>query len=283
MAEIASLQEAVQTLIADHESVALEGFTHLIPQGAGHEIIRQGKKDLTLIRLTPDLIYDQLIGMGLVKKLIFSWGGNPGVGSLHRFRDAVEHQWPRELELEEHTHAGLANRYVAGASGLPFMVMKGYQGTDLLKNTTNAAVIDCPFTGEKVTAVAAINPDTTIIHAQQADRKGNVQLWGITGIQKEAAFSAKKVIVTVEEVVDKIEPRPHAVFLPSFTIDAVCKVPGGTYPSYALDYTKRDNQFYKKWDSISRDRNTFMNWMERHVLQTKNTEEFLRSLEGVVT
>jgi glutaconate CoA-transferase subunit A len=188
MSEVTSLREAVAGLVNDGDSVALEGFTHLIPTAAAHEIVRQKKRDLTLIRMTPDLIYDQMIGMGCASKLIFSWGGNPGVGSLHRFRDAVEKGWPLPLEIEEHSHAGMANRYVAGASNLPFAVLRGYVGTDLPKVTETIASIMCPFTGERLMAVPALNPDVTMIHAQQADRRGNVAIWGIVGIQKEAAL-----------------------------------------------------------------------------------------------
>src|SRR5438270_9497422 len=177
MAEIVSLAEAVERAIADGDTVAMEGFTHLIPFAAGHEVIRQRRRDLTLVRMTPDLVYDQLIGAGCASKLVFSWGGNPGVGSLHRFRDAVEHSWPGPLELEEHSHAGMANRYVAGASGLPFAVLRGYSGTGLMdaKEMDSARPITCPFTGEVLTAVSALNPDVTIIHAQRADTSGNVQ------------------------------------------------------------------------------------------------------------
>src|ERR1019366_5112275 len=195
MARISSLAEAIQSAIRDGDTVALEGFTHLIPHAAGHEIIRQGRKRLTLIRMTPDLIYDQLIGMGCVDKMVFSWGGNPGVGSLHRFRDAVEHGWPQSLEIEEHSHAGLTNRYVAGASGLPFAVLRGYEGTDLLPLLKTVAPISCPFTGERLTAVAALRPDVAIIHAQQADRRGNVLLWGIPGVQKEAVLASARSLV----------------------------------------------------------------------------------------
>ena len=194
----ASLHDAIEELVHDGDTLALEGFTHLIPVAAGHEIIRQGRRDLTVIRMTPDIVYDQLIGAGCVRKLVFSWGGNPGVGSLYRFRDAVEHGWPRPLEIEEHSHAGMANRYVAGASGLPFAVMRGYRGTDLVTQTETLAPITCPFTGEELTAVPAINPDVTIIHAQQADRAGNVMLWGIIGVQKEALLAARRALVTVE-------------------------------------------------------------------------------------
>lgn len=267
MAVIRTLSEAVAELIHDGDSVAMEGFTHLIPFAAAHEVIRQGITDLTLIRMTPDLIYDQLIGAGLVRKLVFSWGGNPGVGSLHRFRDAVENGWPRPLELDEHSHAGMANRYVAGASGLPFAVLRGYRGSDLATRTDTVATITCPFTGEELAAVAAINPDVTVIHAQQADREGNVQFWGLTGVQKEAALAARRVLVTVEEIVDELEPRPGGVILPSWVVTAVAEVPGGAHPSYAAGYSVRDNAFYRAWDEISRDRERFLTWLRENVLQ----------------
>jgi glutaconate CoA-transferase, subunit A len=280
VAEVVGLREAVAGLVRNGDAVALEGFTHLIPTAAGHEIIRQERKDLTLIRMTPDLIYDQMIGMGCARKLVFSWGGNPGVGSLHRFRDAVEHGWPRPLELEEHSHAGMANRYVAGASSLPFAVLRGYVGTDLPKVTSTIAPITCPFTGEKLMAVPALNPDVAIIHAQQADRRGNVALWGITGIQKEAALAARRAIVTVEEVVDRFEPRPFQIVLPSVAVDAVAVVPNGAHPSYAFGYYDRDNAFYGAWDEVSRDRERFTDWMERHVLGVEDFVEHKRSIWG---
>src|SRR5213079_2623382 len=196
--------------LRDGDIVAMEGFTHLIPFAAAHEVIRQKRTDLTLVRMTPDLIYDQLIGAGCAAKLVFSWGGNPGVGSLHRLREAVEHGWPEPLELEEHSHAGMAAAYAAGAANLPFGVLRGYAGTDLVARTT-VAWVDCPFTGERLAAVPAHRPDAGIVHAQQADRRGNVQLWGITGVQKEVVLASKRSIVTVEEVVDELEPRPGAV------------------------------------------------------------------------
>src|SRR5215469_4248924 len=232
----------------------MEGFTHLIPHAAGHEVIRQRRRDLTVIRMTPDLVYDQLIGAGCVRKLIFSWAGNPGVGSLHRFRDAVEHGWPGPLELEEHSHAGMANRCQAGASGLPFAILRGYRGTSLPAHTTGVADVTCPFTGETLTAVSALRPDVAVIHAQQADQRGNFQFWGITGVQKEAVLAATRSVVTVEEVVDTLPPRPGAVVLPAWTVNYVAAVPGGAHPSYALGYLERDNDFYKAWDEISRDR-----------------------------
>jgi len=261
MADLLTLAESVAALVHDGDIVALEGFTHLIPVAAGHEIIRQGRRDLTLVRMTPDLVYDQLIGAGCARKLIFSWGGNPGVGSLHRFRDAVEHGWPGPLEIEEHSHAGMANRYVAGASGLPFAVLRGYVGTDLPAQSSTIAAITCPFTGEVLTAVPAVNPDVAIVHAQRADRKGNVQMWGITGVQKEAVLAAKRSLVTVEEIVDELEPRPGAVLLPGWVVTAVAEVPGGARPSYAQGYYDRDNDYYKAWDAISRSRERFGEWV----------------------
>ena len=265
MAEIVSLAEAVAEAVHDGDTVAMEGFTHLIPHAAGHEVIRQGRRELTLVRMTPDVIYDQLIGAGCARKLVFSWGGNPGVGSLHRFRDAVEHSWPVPLELEEHSHAGMANRYVAGAAGLPFAVLRGYSGTGLADHAANVAEITCPFTGDTLTAVAALRPDVTVIHAQRADRAGNVQFWGITGVQKEAVLAAARSVVTVEEIVDVLDPRPGAVVLPAWVVSYVALAPGGAHPSYALGYTVRDNDFYLAWDAISRDRETFGRWLDEHV------------------
>ena len=266
MAEIVSLTEAVRDLVSDGDTVALEGFTHLIPHAAGHEIARQERRDLTLVRMTPDVIYDQLIGVGCARKLVFSWGGNPGVGSLHRLRDAVEHGWPVPLELEEHSHAGMAAAYAAGAAALPFGVLRGYFGTDLAEHT-RVEKVTCPFTGEELAAVPAHRPDVGIVHAQQADRRGNVQLWGITGVQKEVVLASARSIVTVEEVVDELEPVPGAVVLPEWVIDAVACAPGGARPSYAHGYYERDNDFYVRWDAISRDRDTFTKWMQEHVLE----------------
>jgi glutaconate CoA-transferase, subunit A len=266
MAEIVTLADAVAELVQDGSLVALEGFTHLIPFAAGHEIVRQGRRRLTLARLTPDVVYDQLIGMGCAEKLIFSWGGNPGVGSLHRLRDAVEHGWPSALALEEHSHAGMANRYVAGASGLPMAVLRGYTGTDLGRVTATVATVTCPFTGEELTAVPALNPDVTVVHAQQADRRGNVMLWGITGVQREAVLAARRSLVTVEELVDRLEPRPGSVVVPGWAVTAVALVPGGAHPSYASGYSRRDNAFYREWDVISRDRDRFTAWMQEHVV-----------------
>jgi glutaconate CoA-transferase subunit A len=266
MADMVSLVEGIAELVHDGDTVALEGFTHLIPFSAGHEIIRQGRRDLTLVRMTPDIVYDQLIGMGCARRLVFSWGGNPGVGSLHRFRDAVQNGWPGPLEIEEHSHAGMANRYVAGASGLPFAVLRGYVGTDLIARSEQIRPITCPFTGELLTAVSALRPDVTIVHAQRADRSGNVQMWGITGVQKEAVLAAKRSLVTVEEVVDVLTPAPDQVILPTWAVTAVAEVPGGAHPSYAMGYSVRDNDFYLAWDAISRDRATFAEWMQDNVV-----------------
>jgi glutaconate CoA-transferase subunit A len=261
VAKIVSLPQAVSELVHDGDTVALEGFTHLIPFAAGHEIIRQGRRGLTLVRMTPDLVYDQLIGAGCATKLVFSWAGNPGVGSLHRMRDALSTGWPGPLALEEHSHAGMANRYVAGASGLPFAVLRGYAGTDLPLHTDTISTVECPFTGERLAAVRAINPDVTIVHAQRADRAGNVQIWGIVGVQKEAVLAAKRSLVTVEEVVDELEPAPGAVVLPHWVVDAVAEAPRGAAPSYAEGYYDRDDAAYRDWDRISRDRQAFQQWL----------------------
>jgi len=265
VAEIVSLHDGVAELVRDGAAVAMEGFTHLIPFAAGHEVLRQGRRDLELIRMTPDVLYDQLIGMGVARKLVFSYGGNPGVGSLHRFRDAIEHGWPRTIEIEEHSHAGMANRYAAGASRLPCALMRGYLGTELVAHT-RVRPITCPFTGDELAAVPAIRPDVAIIHAQEADRDGNVQLWGIPGVQKEAVLAADRALVTVERIVEELEPRPGGVVLPHWTVDAVVEAPGGSQPSYSLGITRRDNSFYREWDAISSDRDRFRAWMEEHVM-----------------
>jgi glutaconate CoA-transferase, subunit A len=269
VAELLALDEAVADLVHDGDIVALEGFTHLIPFAAGHEVIRQERRDLTLIRMTPDLVYDQMIGAGCARKLIFSWGGNPGVGSLHRLRDAVEHDWPAPLELEEHSHPGMAARYAAGAANLPFGTLRGYVGTELVERSSETvAAISCPFTGERLTAVRALRPDVGIVHAQRADRQGNVQLWGIVGVQKEIVLASARSLVTVEEVVDELEPRPGATVLPTWAVGAVAEAPRGAHPSYAHDYYDRDNGFYQRWDAISRDRDAFQEWLGQNVLRS---------------
>ncbi|MBN7768715.1 CoA transferase subunit A [Marinobacter daepoensis] len=267
MAEFLSLKEAVSKYIHDGDTVAMEGFTHLIPVAAGHEVIRQEKRDLTLIRMTPDLVYDQMIGAGCAKKLIFSWGGNPGVGSLHRLRDAVEKNWPNKLEILEHSHAAMANAYEAGAAGLPLAVLRGYVGSDLPKVNPQIRFIECPFTGERLAAIPSIRPDVAVIHAQRADRQGNVLIEGIIGIQKEAVLAAKRSIVTVEEIVDDLGASVNACVLPSWVVSAIAEVPGGARPSYTLGYYDRDNAFYKDWDAIARDRDTFLAWLKHNVIE----------------
>jgi glutaconate CoA-transferase subunit A len=274
MARLLPLAEAVEETIRDGDSVAMEGFTHLIPFAAGHEVIRQRRRQLTLIRMTPDLIYDQLIGMGCADKLIFSWVGNPGVGSLHRFRDAYENGWPNPISIEEHSHAAMANAYEAGAAGLPFALFRGYIGVDLPKVNSNIKRVTCPFTGEELAAVPAIRPDVAVVHALKADRAGNVLIEGIVGVQKELVLASKRSLVTVEEIVDDFGPRSaNAVILPSWTVGAIARVPGGAHPSYAHGYYKRDNAYYKAWDKISRDRDGFLAWIKANVLD-KGPEAF---------
>ena len=266
MGSFRSLSEAIAALVHDGDSVALEGFTHLIPFAAGHEIIRQKIRNLTLIRMTPDLLYDQMIGAGCARKLVFSWGGNPGVGSLHRFRDAVERAWPNQLEIEEHSHAAMANAYAAGAAGLPCAIFRGYQGVDLPAVNPNIRFLNCPFTGEALACIPSLRPDAAIIHAQKADRAGNILLEGIVGVQKEAVLAARRSLVTVEEVVDDFGRRsPNAVILPAWVVTAVVVAPGGARPSYAHGYYLRDNSFYVAWDEIARDRKRFQTWMKQHV------------------
>jgi glutaconate CoA-transferase, subunit A len=276
--QILPLSEAIARLVPDGASVALEGFTHLIPFAAGHELIRQQRRELHLIRMTPDLIYDQMIGMGCARRLTFSWGGNPGVGSLHRLRDAVEKGWPRTLELDEHTHAGMAAAFCAGAAGLPFGVLRGYIGTDLSEHNPRVRSVRCPYTSEELATVPALNPDVTILHAQRADRKGNVAISGIVGAQREAALAAKTLLITVEELVDELPPALNGVLLPHWLVAAISHCPGGAYPSYAHGYYARDNAFYQHWDEISRDRERFLEWMRRHVMGSRDHREFLARL-----
>jgi len=277
---LVSLRELIERHVRDGDRVALEGFTHLIPFAAGHEIIRQRRRNLHLVRMTPDIVYDQLIGMDCARKLTFSWGGNPGVGSLHRLRDAVEHGWPGPLEIDEHTHAGMAAAYCAGAARLPFGMLRGYIGTDLPSVNPRIRSVQCPFTGEQLAAVPAINPDVTILHAQQADRAGNVSLTGIIGAQREAGLAAKKLLVTVEDIVDALPPAMNAIVLPHWVVTAVAHCPGGAYPAYAHGYYARDNAFYQAWDGISRERESFRAWMDRHVLGSRDHRGFLDSLRA---
>lgn len=270
-----TLREMIARHVQPGQMLALEGFTHLIPFAAGHEIIRQGIGELHLVRMTPDLIYDQLIGMGLVRELTFSWGGNPGVGSLHRLRDAIEKGWPRPLAWHEHSHAGMAAAYVAGAAKLPFGVLRGYLGTDLPKHNPQIRAIECPYTGERLATVPALNPDVTIVHAQQVDRQGNVLVRGILGAVREAALAAKRVLVTVEEQVERLDSHMNSTVLPHWVVTAAAVVRGGAWPSYAQGYYPRDNAFYQDWDEIARDREGFRAWMQHHVLESTDHRDFL--------
>lgn len=280
MTKFQSLQEAVADNLKDGNTVAFEGFTHLIPYAAAHEAIRQQRRDLTLVRMTPDVVYDQMIGMGLAEKLIFSYAGNPGVGLLRRVRDAVEQGWPHRLELEEHSHAAMANAYEAGAAGLPCAVFRGYRGAELARVNPNIKSVTCPFTGEELAAVPAIRPDVTFIHASKADRKGNVLIEGIVGVQKEAVLAASRAVVTVEEIVDDLETHPNLTVLPHWTVTSVCVVPGGAHPSYTQAYYGRDNAYYLEWDKIAADREVFLAWMQRHVLE-ETPEIFAGRVDGL--
>jgi len=261
------LDEAVSHNLHDGDTVAFEGFTHLIPTAAVHEAIRQGFRDLTLVRMTPDLVYDQMIGMGMARKVVFSYIGNPGVGLLRRVRDAVENAHPRAIELEEHSHAAMANAYEAGAAGLPCAVFRGYRGAGLPAVNPNIKSVTCPFTGEELAAVPALRPDVTFIHAQKADRKGNVLVEGIIGVQKEAVLAAKRAVVTVEEVVEDFGGlHPNLTILPHWTVSAISVVPGGAHPSYAHGYYARDNAAYLAWDEVAADRDRFQAWIETNVI-----------------
>lgn len=267
MASFLSLENAIANTVFDGDCVAMEGFTHLIPFAAAHEVIRQRRRELHLVRMTPDLIFDQLIGMGCARQLTFSWGGNPGVGSLHRLRDAVERGWPHRVAINEHSHAAMANAYDAGAAGLPMAVFRGYTGTDYPAVNDSIRFIECLYTGEQLATVPAIRPDVAIIHAQRADRGGNVLLEGIVGVQKQAVLAASRSVVTVEEVVDDLGAvSPNAEILPGWAISVIAEVPGGAHPSYAHGYYQRDNSFYTRWDAIARDRDTFTDWMQHHVI-----------------
>ncbi len=267
MAKFQSLQEAVAENLHDGDVAAFEGFTHLIPFAAAHEAIRQGQKGLTLIRMTPDLIYDQMVGMGMAKRLVFSYVGNPGAGLLLRVRDAIEKGWPNPVEIEEHSHAGMANAYEAGAAGLPCAVFRGYKGAGLKDVNPNIRSITCPFTGEELAAIPSIRPDVTFIHAQKANAKGDVLVDGIIGIQKEAVLAAKRAVVTVEEVVEDFEGvSANACVLPHWTVTAIAEVPGGANPSYAHGYYNRDNAAYLAWNDIAGDRERFAAWMQENVL-----------------
>ncbi len=280
--KVAGLKEAISSLVKDGDTVVIEGFTHLICFAAGHEIIRQGRKDLTLCRLTPDLIYDQMIAAGCAKKLVFSWAGNPGVGSLHAFRRATECK-PAKLELEEYSHFGMVARFSAGAANLPFWPLRNYGGTDIPEANPQILTVDCPFTGEKLAAVPALRPDVTIIHAQRADRSGNTQIWGLMGVQKEAAFASQRVIVVVEELVSEsvIRSDPNRTLIPGLQVDAVVVQPWGAHPSYAQGYYDRDNDFYVAWDKVARDEKVLKKYLDEFVYGVKDRAEYMKKNAGL--
>lgn len=281
MAKFQSLKEAVADNLRDGDTVAFEGFTHLIPHAAAHEVIRQGIKDLTLIRMTPDIVYDQMIGMGLAKKVIFSYAGNPGVGLLRRMRDAIENSWPRGIETVEHSHAAMANAYEAGASGLPCAIFRGYRGAGLKDVNPAIKSVTCPFTGEELAAVPAHRPDVSFVHAQRANKRGDILVEGIIGVQKEAVLAAKRAVVTVEEIVDDFEDlHPNLCVLPHWTIASVVHVPGGAHPSYTHGYYDRDNAAYLAWDKISADRDLFTQWMKANVFDV-GPEVFADRVRGL--
>ena len=281
MAAFLSLADAVRQNLKTGDTVAFEGFTHLIPHAAAHEAIRQGISELTLVRMTPDIIYDQMIGMGLAKRVIFSYSGNPGVGLLRRMRDAIENGFPRPIDTVEHSHSAMAQAYEAGASGLPMAVFRGYKGAGLPAVNKDIRSVTCPFTGEELAAIPAHRPDVTFIHAQKASEKGDVLIEGIIGVQKEAALAAKRVVVTVEEVVpDFADLHPNLTILPHWTVDAIAVVPGGAHPSYTHGYYDRDNAAYLEWDKVSSDRAAFSDWMKANVLEV-GPEVFASRVEGL--
>jgi glutaconate CoA-transferase subunit A len=266
MNKVMSMRDAIARHVRDGDTVVIEGFTHLICFAAAHEIIRQGRTGLTLARLTPDVIYDQMIAAGCAKKLVFSWAGNPGVGSLHAFRRAVEQGAP-PLEIEEYSHFGMVGRFSAGAARLPFWPMRNYMGTDLPVANTRIRSVMCPYTGEELATVPALNPDVTIIHAQRADADGNAQIWGLIGVQKEAAFASERVIIVAEELVDAsvVRADPNRTLIPGMIVSAVVVEPGGAHPSYAQGYYDRDNDFYGAWEAISRDAGALDRYLDEWV------------------
>src|SRR5437867_311123 len=276
------MRDAIAELVHDGDTIAIEGFTHLICFAAAHEIIRQRRRDLTLCRLTPDLVADQMIAAGCVNKLVFSWAGNPGAGSLHAFRRAIEQSDPK-LELDEYSHFGMVSRFAAGAAGLPFWPLRAYAGTDLPRVNANIREVACPFTGEKLAAVPALTPDVAIVHAQRADADGNTQMWGVLGVQKEAAFAADRVIVVVEEVVDASVVRgdPNRTVIPGFIVDAVVPEPWGAHPSYVQGYYDRDNELYVRWEDVSRDPSTLQRYLDEYVYGVGDRRDYLRKYPGL--
>lgn len=276
------MREAIAAQVHDGDTVVIEGFTHLICFAAGHEIIRQRRRDLTLCRLTPDLIYDQMIAAGCARKLVFSWAGNPGAGSLHAFRRAVEGKGP-PLDLEEYSHFGMVARLSAGASRLPFWTLRNYMGTDLPKANPRIRAITCPYTGETLATVPALNPDVTVIHAQRADAQGNAQIWGLLGVQKEAAFASDRVIVVVEELVDEavIRADPNRTLIPGLVVDAVVVEPWGAHPSYAQGYYDRDNDFYIRWEAISRAPAALGHYLDEYVYRVEGRAAYVAKCGGL--
>jgi glutaconate CoA-transferase subunit A len=278
--KVMPMSEAIRQFVHDGDTVMIEGFTHLICFAAGHEIIRQRKKDLVACRLTPDLIYDQMIAAGCVRKLVFSWAGNPGVGPLNALRRAVENGKPHPIELEEYSHFGMAMRIYAGSAKLPFMPLRSYRGSDLPKVNPNIRTVVCPFTGEELNAVQALHPDVTIVHAQRADASGNAQIWGLFGVQKEAAFAAKRVIVVVEELVDEqvIRADPNRTVIPGMIVNAVVVEPYGAHPSFAQGYYDRDNDFYIKWDAISKDEKSMQAYLDEWIYGLPDRAAYVKKM-----
>ncbi len=274
--KVRTMHDAIRELVRDGDTVAIEGFTHLICFAAAHEIIRQRKRELTLCRLTPDMIYDQMIAAGVCRKLVFSYAGNPGVGSLQAFRRAVEKGEPRTLELDEFSHFGLVARYLAGAARLPFYPLNSYAGSDLPKVNPQIREMQSPFGDEKIYVVPPLNPDVAILHAQRADEQGNTQIWGLTGVQKEAAFASKRVIIVVEEVVESavIRADPNRTIIPGLVVDAVVVEPWGAHPSYVQGRYDRDNAFYVEWDTISREASTLDAWLDEWVYGVSGRAEY---------
>lgn len=279
-ARVLTMRDAVARFVSDGDTVVLEGFTHLIPFAAGHEIIRQRKRGLTLVRLTPDLLMDQMVHAGTARRLVFGWLGNPGVGSLHAVRRAVERDFPAPLEIEEYSHFGLLCRYKAGASGLPFFPLRGYRGTDYPRANPRIREVTCPFTGEVLDAVPALRPDLAIVNAQRADREGNTQIWGLVGAQREAAFAARRVIVVVEEIVDEevIRSDPNRTQIPGAIVDGVVEEPGGAHPSFAQGYYDRDNAAYLAWDRVTRDPAALDAYVDEWVHGLSGRAEYLARL-----
>lgn len=278
--KLMGMEQAIGRFVHDGDVIVIEGFTHLICFAAAHEIIRQRRRELTLCRLTPDLIYDQLIGAGCARKLVFSWAGNPGAGPLYALRRAVENGIPNPLELEEYSHYGMVARLTAGAAKLPFYPLRNYMGSDLPRVNPQIRKVACPFTGEELAAVPALNPDTAIIHAQRADENGNAQIWGLIGVQKEAAFAARNTIVVAEEIVDEsvIRSDPNRTLIPGLIVDAVVREPFGCHPSYAQGYYDRDNDFYIRWREISKDVAQFNSYLDEWIYGVRDRGEYVERM-----